>query len=333
MFHSSLDRSCWNGAVYDFSGVFKNVQATIQQADFAIANLEAPVMDPKKALAGDYRFAAPPQAITDYAAAGFDVFTTANNHATDQGTKGFINTIETIKAAGLKTTGTWRSAEERAEICMLEKDGVKIAILAYGRKSLFYHELAKGMGSNYWLDMDGMRADAKRAREAGADAVILCMHFGDEYTFSPSSYQKKLVQEMRAAGVTAVIGSHPHVLQPLVVDAGSKYFAAYSLGNLVTTQATGKRQYAAMMKLTVHKDLLTGEVTISKLSYVPTWTRMVVGADGKSHVRVYDIRQAIAACQAGTDPELKKKYLGELTKGYDWIKKMLGEEYLDPLPN
>jgi poly-gamma-glutamate synthesis protein (capsule biosynthesis protein) len=188
------------------------------------------------------------------------------------------------------------------------------------------------MGSNSWTDLAGMKADAKRAREAGADAVILCIHNGYEYTFTPASDQKKLVNEMRDAGVLAVIGAHPHVLQPMLLDPGGTFFAAYSLGNIVTTQATGKRQYAALLKLTAHKDLATGQVTISSLSYIPTWTRTVKGTDGKSRLRVYDIRQAIAACQAGTDPELPAKYLKELTNGYTWIQGVLGEEYLDPLP-
>jgi poly-gamma-glutamate synthesis protein (capsule biosynthesis protein) len=158
------------------------------------------------------------------------------------------------------------------------------------------------------------------------------MHFGDEYTFSPTSFQKSLVSQMRQAGILAVIGSHPHVLQPMALDPDSKFFVAYSLGNLVTVTATDKRQFAAILNLTVHKDQQTGEVTISKLSYVPTWTRMVKGGDGKNHLQVYDIRQALAACQAGTDPELPKNFVNELTNGYAWIQKTLGAQYLDPLP-
>ncbi len=332
MFHRSLLSASRSDGKYDFTPVFEKVAPNILGADFAVANLEAPVYDPQKSTLGEFSFAAPPEAITDFAAAGFDVFTTANNHATDQGAAGLSNTIDVIRKAGLKVTGTWRDQAEREEILMLEHNGVKIAILAYGRKSLS-SGFPKGMGSNLWsMDrLDDMTAAVQRAKAAGADAVIVSIHFGNEYTFAPSSQQKKTVDAMRAAGAIAVIGHHPHVLQPMFMDADSKFFAAYSLGNIVTTTSTTQRQFAAILKLTVRKDLVTGDVAISGLSYVPTWTRMLKGADGKARLRVYDIRQALSDCEAGVNPEIPKKYLKELTNGYEWIRKTLGTECLEPV--
>lgn len=327
MFHPALMRTAWNGKRYDFSGVFEKVSGHIRAADFTVGNLEAPVADPKKCKTGAYRFAAPADAIRDFSAAGFDVLTTANNHAADQGSAGLTGTIDTIRSLGLKTTGTWRNDRERQQILMLTHDGVRLAILAYGFNGR-NGKLPRGMGLNVW-SAARMRQDVKRAKAAGADAVIVCLHSGVEYTFKPAGAQKRAMYAMRAAGVLAVIGHHPHVLQPLVADKGGKFAAAYSLGNVITTTSTKQRQFAALLKLTVRKDAVTGAVTVASLRYVPTWTRMLKGADGKSRLRVYDIRQALGDCRAGTNQEIPKKYLKELTNGYDWIKKTLGATYLE----
>lgn len=319
IFNKAFVQSAKDGAQYDFSSAFQGIAPDLGQADFAVANLESPVWDPAQSKYGDVRFAAPPEAVPQLGEAGFDVLTTANDHAMDQGAAGLSGTIDAILGAGMKTTGTWRNADEQQQICMLEHGGMKIALLAYGRAPRMYGKFDPGMGTNL-LDEDAMRADIERAKQAGADAVILCLHFGNELAAKPTAAQKRLVDDMRDAGATAVIGAHSHILQPLVVDAGGGFAAAYSLGSLATTSSVSDRQFSALLNLTLRKDSATGAVTVAAISYIPTWSRMLQDANGTPKLRIYDLRHAIAACEAGSDPLIPQKYLGELTKGLGFVE-------------
>jgi hypothetical protein len=126
------------------------------------------------------------------------------------------------------------------------------------------------------------------------------------------------------------VGAHPHVLQPIVTDKDNKFFAAYSIGNIVTAK-TGNRQFSALLKLTLHKDFTTGEVTIPSVSFIPTWSRALALPGEKPKIRVLDLRQALKDCEAGTNPLIPKKYLNELKNGMKLEQKILGKKYIEPL--
>lgn len=331
MYHGPTVEQQWDEAQgkYDFTSYFEKITPVIQQADFAIGNLESPVWDPKDSVLGDLRFAAPPEAIEALKAAGFDVLATANNHAMDQGLDALANTVEVLGANGILTTGTYRNEEEKNRICMLEHDGVKVALLAYTRFVNRSWRNKEGMGVNC-IDVDEMIDAMGRARAAGADAVVFYLHCGTEYTHEADSYQKSVFNKLQAAGADMVIGHHPHVLQPFMGEPGEDFFAVYSLGNVVTYRASWDRQFAALLKITVTKDPVTGKVTLGRPSYVPTWARLLKPEGGKGQrMYVYDIREAIAACEAGTDPLLPKKLGKELNNGLRIITNVLGEDYMD----
>ncbi len=333
MFHGPSVQMQWDKAAgkYDFTSYFEQVAPIIQSADFAIGNLESPVWDYKKSKIATLQFCAPIEAIDAMQKAGFDLLCTANNHAMDQGLPALANTIQSIQAYGMKTTGTYRNAQERDTITMLEKNGVKIAILAYARSVNRSWRNKLGMGVNM-IDIPRMKQDMANARAQGADAVIFFLHFGTEYTHKANSYQKNIIKQLQAAGANAVIGHHPHVLQPMGIDSSGSFFYAYSLGNIVTAKASRDRQFAAMLNLTVHKDKGTGKITITNVNYIPTWARATAMPGGATRMRVFDLRQALIDCQAGTNPLLPKKYLKELKYGMTLIPKVLGPAYLKPLP-
>ncbi len=331
MFHEPSVKLQWDAEAkkYDFSSYFEHVAPIIQAADFAIGNLESPVWDISKSKFGELQFAAPVEAIDAMQQAGFDVLGTANNHAMDQGLPALANTIDVITKRGMLTTGTYRNEAERDAVCMMEKNGVKIALLAYSRFVNRSWRNKDGMGVNT-IDLERMIADMKRAREQGADAVIFYVHFGTEYTHDADGSQKSIVKKLKEAGADAVIGHHPHVLQPFSLDQDG-FLAAYSLGNVVTYMASWDRQYAAFLKLTVHKDSDTGKITIKDLSYVPTWARAIAApGEKKAKMRVFELRYALAAASSGEDPLIGKKYTNELKKGLKIVKDVLGEQYLEP---
>jgi poly-gamma-glutamate synthesis protein (capsule biosynthesis protein) len=332
MYHGPTVKMQWDAAkkAYDFSGCLEAIAPLIQKADFAIGNLEAPVYEVKKSSLAELRFCAPPEAIDALKAAGFDVLCTANNHAMDQGLSGLANTIAAITDAGMKTTGTYSNAAERDAILMLEKNGIKVALLAYATGSNRSWRNNQGMGLNT-IDLERMRADIKRAREQGADAVFFYLHFGTEYTHAANSFQKSVIRALKAAGADAVIGHHPHVLQPMVWEQEDDFFYAYSLGNVQTFKNTRDRQYAALLNLTVSRDPVDGKVRITKCSYVPTISKTVTMPDGKHKLKVFDLRTALPVIEAGNDPVLLKRYLGEFKRGLAVILRVLGERYMEPL--
>ena len=332
MFHGSTVKMQWDKAAgkYDFTSYFEQVAPIISGADFAIGNLESPVWDFKKSRIGTFQFCAPMEAIDALSKAGFDLLCTANNHAMDQGLPALANTIQSIQAYGMKTTGTYRNAQERDSITMLEKNGVKIAILAYSKSVNRSWKNKQGMGVNM-IDLPRMKQDMANARSQGADAVIFFLHFGTEYTHKANSSQKNIVKQLQAAGADAVIGHHPHVLQPMGTVADT-FLYAYSLGNIVTVMPSRDRQFAAMLNLSIHKDATTGKITLSDASYIPTWVRATSVPGAAAKLRVFDLRKALSDCQSGTNPMLPKKYLKELTYGMNLVMRVLGASYLKALP-
>lgn len=331
MFHEPSVKLQWDAEAkkYDFTSYFEHVAPIIQAADFAVGNLESPVWDISKSKFGELQFAAPIEAIDAIQLAGFDVLGTANNHAMDQGLPALAHTIDVVTKKGMLTTGSYRNDAERDAICMMEKNGVKVALLAYTRFVNRSWRNKQGMGVNT-IDLARMKEDMKRAREAGADAVIFYVHFGTEYTHKPDSYQKNIIKQLKAAGADAVIGHHPHVLQPFSVD-GDGFLMAYSLGNVVTYMASRDRQFSAFLRLTVHKDADTGKITIQNLDYVPTWARAIAApGEKKAKMRVFELRAALAAASSGEDPLIPKRFTNELKKGLKIVKDVLGEQYLAP---
>ena len=316
---------------YDFTSYFERIAPIIQKADFAIGNLESPVWDVKKSTLGELRFCAPPEAIPALRAAGFDVLCVANNHINDQGLPALANTIQAVEDNNMLTTGAWRNDRERDKICMLTQNGVNVALFAYTRFVNRGWRNDDGMGVNT-IDPERMKTDVTSARAAGADYIIFYLHFGTEEMQDPDSYQKKIVQALKEAGADAVIGHHPHVLQPIAIDADGKFLTAYSLGNVITYRNSLARQLSALLKFTVVKDPLTGKTSIKDLSYIPTWAK-AIAAEGEETPRMYafDLRQALRDCEAGTDTLVTKKYLKDLQKGMKIVEDVLGKEYMEPL--
>ncbi len=333
MFHGPTVQMQWDKKTqqFDFSSYFEHIAPLIQSADFAIGNLESPVWEFSKSKIGTFRFCAPIEAIQAMQQAGFDVLCTANNHAMDQGFPALAKTIQSVQAYGMQTTGTYRNAQERDTIMFVEKNGVKVAILAYAKSLNLSSRNKLGMGVNL-IDIPRMKQDMQNARTQGADAVIFFLHFGTQYTHYANNYQKSIVKQLKAAGADAVIGHHPHVVQPMALDAEGTFFYSYSLGNIVTYRDSWDRQYAQMLNLTIRKDEQTGKINIVDVNYIPTWCKAIAAPGETKKMRVFDLRQALLDCQAGTDPLLAKKYLKELQKGMNVMMRVLGPATLLPLP-
>jgi len=262
------------GERYDFAPMFEEIRPYVEDPDLAFCHIETPMTpDPP---ASYPIFNTPPDMAKGIAATGWDACSTASNHTLDQGEEGVGETIEALADAGVKQTGSATSEGQRRRPLILRSGGARIAFLAYTSDTNGIPVPAPHVVN--LIDRDQILADARRAKRAGADAVIVNLHWASEivgeYLTEPSGAQKELVADLvRAPQITALVGQGPHVVQP-IRRVGDKV-VVYSEGNLISNQgadfglAPGSQDgYIALLDLVVD-----GEgARVTGARYVPTWT-------------------------------------------------------------
>ncbi|MGW7277659.1 CapA family protein [Streptomyces sp. NPDC054844] len=221
----------------DFGPLLAGVKPVVSEADLAICHMETPVGKPKGPFQGYPEFLVPPQILTALKDVGYDTCSTASNHTFDHGMTGVRNTLDAMDEVGLGHTGSARTPEEAEQINIRDVNGVKVAHLSYSWES-FVHPTPKDkdwvLNSTDWA---GIRKAESRARDKGAEVVILSVHWGAEYYNEPSTSQIRLAQWISAeTGIDLVIGHHSHVVQPIQKVDGT--WVAYSLGNQVARHST-----------------------------------------------------------------------------------------------
>lgn len=238
---------------YDYTECFARVRESISQADLAVGNLEVPLGG--KPYTGYPCFSAPDDFQPALRDAGFDLLLTANNHCLDRGGRGLARTIHLLDSIGMPHTGTFLSAEEREQrypllIC---KKGFRIAFLnyTYGTNGI---TVQPPYVVNY-IDREVMAEDIRRARSMNPDALFVCIHWGTEYQSLPNREQRELADWMLAQGVTHIIGTHPHVVQPMELrtDKRGRHIVAYSLGNFISNMSAPHTDGGAMLHVELAK--------------------------------------------------------------------------------
>ena len=231
MQHGSQIRSAYQpDGTYLYDTCFSFVTDRFYEADYTAMNIETTFSGPP--YTGYPSFSSPGQLAAAVKKAGVNVFLTANNHILDKGVRGAYKTLELYDSLGVYHIGTTRPW------IILEKNGIRTALLNYtytgnnnNRKDSFRLNLT---------DTSLIREHIRQVRDKGADCIICCMHWGVEYQMYPSPGQRQLARWLHQEGVTAVIGSHPHVPQSIdiVTDPEGKtsFMAAYSLGNFISNQ-------------------------------------------------------------------------------------------------
>ncbi|MBO5551640.1 MAG: CapA family protein [Lachnospiraceae bacterium] len=245
---------------YDFSGLFKHVDDEIRKADIAIVNQETILGGEELKYTGYPSFNSPFEVGDAEAGAGFDVILQGTNHALDRGAAGIEKCLGFWESAypGMEVLGIHDSEEDRQELCIINCKGVKLAILnyTYGTNGI---QMPKGKGYLVdYLSEKRVREDIARA-EREADITIVCPHWGNEYSLTVSEEQKKWTEIFLDCGVDLVIGTHPHVIEPVEIirdDKGHEMPVYYSLGNFVNaTSGTGRgvmnRMVGGMAEITI----------------------------------------------------------------------------------
>jgi poly-gamma-glutamate synthesis protein (capsule biosynthesis protein) len=291
LIHHELQIQAWREPDR-FGGLWRGVADLIAGADLAYANLEGPtaraisrkgrrVRDPGEVFDNDVytgypRFNYHPALVEDLKAAGFDVVSTANNHALDRGGIGADLTIDALNAAGLAFTGTVRGDSKRRRWhALTEAKGVRVAWVACGEST---NGIADPLGQVLMCDDAALLALVRElaASKAHVDAVIVTPHWGSEYAHKPNKFQQSLARGLIDAGAVAVIGNHPHVIQPwerYTTKRGVEGLIMYSIGNFVSHQPQLSKRSTLLLYVGLKRSAVTGEVFVSGAGYVPLHTR------------------------------------------------------------
>lgn len=250
---------------YEYEHTWQFIKPTIEKADLAIANLE--VTHAGKPYSGYPQFSAPDDLSRALKNVGFDIILTANNHSCDGGAKGVTRTLDVLDGLKLPHTGTFRSKEERDKNypLIVEKNNIKIAILnyTYGTNGLF---VKAPLIINY-IDSAVLKADFEKAKKQ-ADYIVCTMHWGDEYKSLPNAKQKNWEQYCYELGADMVIGSHPHVIQPVErkTIGNKEKLTAYSLGNFVSNQRDRYKNGGMIVRSEIARE--NNQVVLKKADYM-----------------------------------------------------------------
>ena len=301
---------------YDYNSCFEYIKETISDADFTIGNLEVTLG--VKPYSGYPQFSSPEEYVVAIKNAGVDALVTATNHSCDKRKKGVERTISILDSLNIQHTGTFINQTVKNEIgpLIFEKNGIKLAVInyTYGTNGI---PVTKPNVVNY-LDKETIIKDIERAKLESPDEIIAFVHWGSEYQNLPSKYQKTWYEFFKKQGVNIVIGSHPHVLQPMVLDKEKNQLVVYSLGNFVSHQRTFPRDGSAVFKLNLIKE--EGKVVIKDAKYKLTWVHEPI-INGQKEYYVLPV----SSFEKDTTGLLQKKDLDKMLRFSTHARKLLGE--------
>ncbi len=223
---------------YYFDPIYENLKELISGADISFVNQEGPIAGKELGYSGYPNFNAPNEAGLALVNVGFDIVNIANNHLLDRGEKGYKNSIEFWENQPVKLIGGYKSEEDFNTIRYYKYEDLTIALLSYtyGTNGIYLPSTST-MWAPYYFENDVVNKHTKEARE-NADIVIVSIHWGDENSFTPNETQKQYCDIMVNNNVDVIIGTHPHVLQPIEWKDrpdGKKTLVAYSIGNMLST--------------------------------------------------------------------------------------------------
>lgn len=262
-----------NSDSFDFYETYNYVSKIISSANLAIGNLETVIGGKEIGYSGYPTFNSPIDFVEGIKNAGFDFLITANNHTYDKGKKGLVNTLYELGKLNIPSTGSYKSQVDRDSIRIISVNNIKIAILAYSYGINGYKLPRDEKYLINIIDTNLIKRDINKAKELKSDLILTYFHYGEEYQKLPNSFQKNMTQFAVKHGSDLVIGSHPHVIQPIEYFKGNNNldtgFVAYSLGNFISNQRERYTDCGIILKFIIVKEDST--LKLSSVEYIPTW--------------------------------------------------------------
>ena len=299
---------------YDFTPFFRYLQDYIQDADYAVANLETTLAGPSREYKGYPNFNCPDEIVTGLKSTGFDMLLTANNHCYDTGTNGYHRTQEVLAEAGMDHIGSIPN-EDAPEYLIKDINGIAIGMICYtyednsdpnvvAPNGVVMKDADEKLINSFnvnELDTFYQRIEGqiKEMKEQGAEALVLYIHWGVDYQLKENQHQNNIAQKMCDLGIDVIVGGHPHVIQPMelltsTADENHKTICLYSTGNALSNQRQGlissiktaHTEDGIVFNFTFAK-YSDGTVRVEDASVLPTWiNKYKRSSTGKD---VYDI--------------------------------------------
>lgn len=293
LIHGSINSSSrLEDGSYDFTNIYEFVKEDVQNSDLSFINQETPLGGVSLGISGYPMFNTPIEMVKNLHDVGFDIVNLASNHSLDRYEKGIINERnEFDRFDDMIVDGVYRSQEEFDTIPVYEKKGIRFSFLSYtyGTNGI---EAPNSYNVSYF-DESQIRKDVKKAKEI-SDIVIVSAHWGDENSFTPSSYQKKYAQLFADLEVDVVIGTHPHVIQPIEWvqgKNGNETLVVYSLGNFIGGMLGVNNAISGMVQFDFVK--MDGVITVENVAWEPLFIHFEQYGpdlvDDRHHYKVYHV--------------------------------------------
>ncbi len=273
MQHMPQVEAAWNDelGIYVYDSCFKYIKPWLTGADLAIANLETTLAG--KPYSGYPAFSSPDELVNGLLNAGIDLVGTANNHCCDRGKTGIERTVTMLDSLGLMHLGTYKNAESyrKSNPKIINTRGFKLAFVNYTYGTNGIPVPDNNVVS--LIEKERLLADMKATHDSAVDMTIVFIHWGIEYQRAPNDFQKEIAQYLFNNGADIIIGSHPHVIQPMEwrrSDTLKKdQLVVWSLGNFVSNQRKQYTDGGTMFKITLQKE--SGHTHIKDAGYQLTW--------------------------------------------------------------
>lgn len=261
---------------YDFLPVYGRIKEQISAADIAFINQETPIVK-SKAPSTYPMFNTPAEMAENLSELGFDVINIANNHMLDKGTEGLRETIGILRnTEGISAViGANDSPEGFGEPVIIEKNGIRFGFVGFTQHTNGLRLPEDEANMIIYTDNTEEMYNQLQKLKNSADVAVVSVHWGDEGSNKPNAYQRELARKFADWGADIVIGTHPHVIQPVEYirgENGGETLVFYSLGNFVSAQIEPENLIGGIAQITVTKNHTTGEIAISapKLDFVIT---------------------------------------------------------------
>ena len=325
------------------------MKSHIASADIALADLETTLAGEDKKYTGYPRFNSPSSILDAIEDCGFDVLSTVNNHAIDMGSAGVINTLSEIEKRKLKSTGTRKVIGEKPYL-IEDVKGIKLGVISYSyetprkgkNKTLNALEIPSDVISllntfSYEYikeDLSKIKAQINEMKTEGAEAIIFIIHWGNEFERKPNVHQESIANALSDYGVDVILGSHPHVIQPIEFitseKAGKRTLVAYSMGNFISNQQyerTNNRytEDGVIVKVQLRKNKSSKDITINEVSYIPTWVHKYENnskpvyevlplTEALTSKEQYNLNDTVEVWRAENSEKSTKVLMGEISK-------------------
>ena len=245
--------------VYSFKKMISDIKDVIEPYDLKFYNQETIIGGKSIGLSTYPCFNSPDEIGLDMIDAGFNIVNLATNHTLDRGEKAILYSRKFWKSKDVLAVESYESKQDHDEVVIKNQNGITYAVLGY---TTLTNGIKVPEGKEYLVnvyDKEKVKEDIEKVRDK-VDVLIVSMHWGTEYTHTPISSQKQIAEYLSSLGVDVIIGTHPHVVEP--IEFVNNTLVIYSLGNFISAQEGTLKRVGLITAFDVEKNIKSGEKTI-----------------------------------------------------------------------